>query len=225
MAVFDPKTEEYFLKVVYFGLNEADKISNLQSIFKQLSPHMATPIFNHSKVKNNYSAFSFLPIQLPSFTMSNNDSSKKYRLHVFSLNEPQLTILTEHFALQEIDCAVCLLSAESQFLEANFKYIEEIKEKLAKQDYVLNHALANSMAMESSQNLGSHKPVPLIIQFTHHDSPAAIPFAVLKSAFLPYVESSNFILSASPHQDVGVFETLSAAVVACVSSEQNASVH
>jgi len=182
MPVLNSKKREIDIKIVYYGPALCGKTTNLQTVFKKLSPHQRGDMVSLATKDDRTLFFDFLPIEL------GNVKGYKTRFHVYTVPGQVYYGLTRRAVLTNFDGVIFIADSQTGKMEENIESFNDLEENLRfyKKDIY---------------------SIPFILQYNKRDLPNIIPVEEL-NATLNKLQSPYF--EASAINGPGVMETLTA---------------
>jgi mutual gliding-motility protein MglA len=182
MPVLNSKKREIDIKIVYYGPALCGKTTNLQTVFKKLSPHQRGEMVSLATKDDRTLFFDFLPIEL------GNVKGYKTRFHVYTVPGQVYYGLTRRAVLTNFDGVIFIADSQTGKMEDNIESFNDLEENLRfyKKDIY---------------------SIPFVLQYNKRDLPNIIPIEEL-NATLNKLQSPYF--EACAINGPGVMETLTA---------------
>ena len=182
MPVINSKKREIDIKIVYYGPALCGKTTNLQTVFKKLSPHQRGEMVSLATKDDRTLFFDFLPIEL------GNVKGYKTRFHVYTVPGQVYYGLTRRAVLTNFDGVIFIADSQNGKMEENIESFNDLEENLRfyKKDIY---------------------SIPFILQYNKRDLPNIISIEELNDT-LNKLQSPYF--EACAIKGPGVMETLTA---------------
>jgi hypothetical protein len=180
MPVLNSKKREIDIKIVYYGPALCGKTTNLQTVFKKLSPHQRGDMVSLATKDDRTLFFDFLPIEL------GNVKGYKTRFHVYTVPGQVYYGLTRRAVLTNFDGVIFIADSQTGKMEENIESFNDLEENLRfyKKDIY---------------------SIPFVLQYNKRDLPNIISIEEL-NATLNKLQSPYF--EACAINGPGVMETL-----------------
>jgi signal recognition particle receptor subunit beta len=186
MSLINRFKKELFLKIVYVGPTRAGKSENLRRIYEQMEPRDAGGLLTAPSASQRPEPltqslfFDFLPLSLGTI------SDFQVRLHLFSLPGSGRYDAIIRLLMRGVDGLVYVFPATPDRVDEGQGVLAD------------THRLLESFG-KSPQDVAS------VVQYTHLDSPRALPQQTLRELYNPY-SYPEFL--SDPSKGKGVMETL-----------------
>lgn len=181
MSFISRYSKEIFCKIIYTGLPQSGKTTNLKWIYKNTTPSNDQSKIITLPVDTSKTAFfDFLPIGVGSI------KGFSTRLHLYTTPGTHLFKSTGRVILKGVDGVVFVVDSNPQKIDENVKYLNKLKLQLEQEGYDL-------------------KKIPLVLQYNKRDLPNAAELFQLRMA-LNHYNSPEVESVAESGQ--GVMETL-----------------
>ena len=184
MSFVNYSSKEINCKIVYYGPGLCGKTTNLQYIYKRMTPDTRGKMVSLATETERTLFFDFLPLSLGEIR------GLKTRFHLYTVPGQVFYDASRRLILRGVDGVV--FCADSQFtrMDANIESMENLRLNLEEQGY-------------------NPDKVPLVIQYNKRDLPnvasVAEMHALMNTRNVPEFESNAMT-------GVGVFETLKAII-------------
>jgi signal recognition particle receptor subunit beta len=182
MALINIAAREIHCKIVYYGIGYCGKTTNLQYVFKSISPNARGELLSIATETERTLFFDFLPLDLGSV------HGFRTRFHLYTVPGQILYERTRLAVLNGADGIVFVVDSQAEKFEENVQSISELEINMRR----------------LGKELGSF---PFVMQWNKRDMPSALPLSVL-DRYLNRRRVPTFEAIASDGK--GVFATLRA---------------
>ena len=184
MSFINYSSREINCKIVYYGPGLCGKTTNLQYIYKRMTPETRGKMISLATETERTLFFDFLPLSLGEVR------GFKTRFHLYTVPGQVFYDASRRLILRGVDGVVFCADSQLTRMDANVESMENLRVNLREQ---------------------GHNPeqAPLVIQYNKRDLPGIASLAELH-ALLNQRNVPEFEASAS--RGIGVFETLKAAI-------------
>jgi hypothetical protein len=184
MSFINYSSREINCKIVYYGPGLCGKTTNLQYIYKRMTPETRGKMISLATETERTLFFDFLPLSLGEVR------GFKTRFHLYTVPGQVFYDASRRLILRGVDGVVFCADSQLTRMDANLESMENLRVNLREQGYNPDRS-------------------PLVIQYNKRDLPGiatlAEPHALLNQRNVPEFE-------ASAPRGIGVFETLKAAI-------------
>jgi len=184
MSFINYSSREINCKIVYYGPGLCGKTTNLQYIYKRMTPEARGKMISLATETERTLFFDFLPLSLGEVR------GFKTRFHLYTVPGQVFYDASRRLILRGVDGVVFCADSQLTRADANVESLENLRVNLVEQGY-------------------NPDRVPLVIQYNKRDLPNIASVAELH-ALLNQRNVPEFEASAST--GMGVFETLKAAI-------------
>jgi signal recognition particle receptor subunit beta len=182
MAFTNFETKEINCKIVYFGPNEAGKLTNFRSIYAATSRQIKSDMLELGAKDGDSNFFSFLPISM--------GKVKDYHLkaHLFILPKHSLFETVPSVILKGLDGYVFVADSSVESMGANIESLLKTKKILSEEGYNLSD-------------------LPGVIQYNKRDQQDIVSVDIMREE----LNASGLIeIEAIASESIGTMETLQA---------------
>ena len=183
MSFINYSNREINCKIVYYGPGLGGKTSNLQYIFKKVSPKAKGKMISLATETERTLFFDFLPLALGEIR------GFKTRFHLYTVPGQVFYDASRKLILKGVDGIVFVADSQKDRLDANLESLQNLKDNLKDQGYNLD-------------------TLPFVIQYNKRDLPRIATKADLAKLLQPKKAVPEFESIATTGE--GVFETLKA---------------
>jgi len=182
MSFINFSAREISCKIVYYGPGLCGKTTNLQYIYKKISPESKGKMISLATETERTLFFDFLPLAL------GNIKGFKVRFHLYTVPGQIFYDASRKLILRGIDGAIFVADSQEERFEANIESMENLVKNLKEQKDTL-------------------EALPFVIQYNKRDLPNVVPVQELRRTLNPR-KIPDF--EAIAPKGIGVFETLKA---------------
>ncbi len=184
MSFINYSSREINCKIVYYGPGLGGKTTNLQYIFRKMTPESRGKMVSLATETDRTLFFDFLPLSMGEIR------GFKTRFHLYTVPGQVFYEASRRLILRGVDGVVFCADSQITRMDANVESIENMKVNLRDQGYDPDR-------------------IPLVLQYNKRDVPSIASLAELHS-LLNYRNVQEFEAVAT--NGPGVFETLKAII-------------
>jgi mutual gliding-motility protein MglA len=184
MSFINYSSREINCKIVYYGPGLCGKTTNLQYIYKRMTPDSRGKMISLATETERTLFFDFLPLSLGEVR------GFKTRFHLYTVPGQVFYDASRRLILRGVDGVVFCADSQLSRMDANVESMDNLKVNLREQGYDPDR-------------------IPLVMQYNKRDLPEVASVAELH-ALLNYRNVPEFEASAT--MGTGVFETLKAVI-------------
>jgi len=184
MSFINYSSREINCKIVYYGPGLCGKTTNLQYIYKRMTPEARGKMISLATETERTLFFDFLPLSLGEVR------GFKTRFHLYTVPGQVFYDASRRLILRGVDGVVFCADSQMTRADANVESLENLRVNLVEQGY-------------------NPDRIPLVIQYNKRDLPSVASVSELH-ALLNQRNVPEFEASAAT--GMGVFETLKAAI-------------
>ena len=180
MSFINYSAREINCKLVYYGPGLCGKTTNLQHIYKKVTPDSKGKMISLATESERTLFFDFLPLSLGII------KGFKVRFHLYTVPGQIFYDASRKLILRGVDGVVFVADSQVERMEANLESMDNLRQNLKEHGYTLDN-------------------LPFVVQYNKRDLPSIVPLEEINSALNP--KGVRFF-EASAAQGAGVFETL-----------------
>jgi mutual gliding-motility protein MglA len=184
MSFINYSSREINCKIVYYGPGLCGKTTNLQYIYKRMTPESRGKMISLATETERTLFFDFLPLSLGVVR------GFKTRFHLYTVPGQVFYDASRRLILRGVDGVVFCADSQLSRMDANMESLDNLRVNLREQGYDPDR-------------------IPLVMQYNKRDLPHVAPIADLH-ALLNHRNVPEFEASATA--GTGVFETLKAVI-------------
>lgn len=180
MSFINYSAREISCKIVYYGPGLCGKTTNLQHIYKKISPDSKGKMISLATETERTLFFDFLPLALGEI------KGFKVRFHLYTVPGQIFYDASRKLILRGVDGVIFVADSQVERMEANLESMDNLIKNLKEHGFNLEE-------------------LPYVIQYNKRDLPNAIPAKELNDALNPRKVPAY---DAIAPKGEGVFETL-----------------
>lgn len=162
MSFINRHSKEIFCKIIYTGIPQSGKTTNLQWIYKSTASQKEDSHIMSLPIQSDETTFfNFLPIS------TGKIKEFSTRLHLYTIPGTHLFKSTSRIILKGVDGIVFVVDSDPLKLDENIKHVNQLKDQLSNEGYDL-------------------KKIPLVIQYNKRDLGNALPLFQLRTSLNHY---------------------------------------
>jgi len=182
MSFINFSAREISCKIVYYGPGLCGKTTNLQHIYKKISPESKGKMISLATETERTLFFDFLPLAL------GNIKGFKVRFHLYTVPGQIFYDASRKLILRGVDGVIFVADSQEERFEANIESLENLSKNLKEQKDTL-------------------EALPFVMQYNKRDLPNAVSVLELSRTLNPQKVPA---FEAVAPTGTGVFETLKA---------------
>lgn len=180
MSFINYSSREISCKIVYYGPGLCGKTTNLQHIYKKISPDSKGKMISLATETERTLFFDFLPLALGSV------KGFKIRFHLYTVPGQIFYDASRKLILRGVDGVIFVADSQVERMEANLESVDNLVKNLKEHDFNL-------------------EDLPYVIQYNKRDLGNVVPLKEMEEALNP--RKVPYFEAVAPKGD-GVFETL-----------------
>ncbi|HPA57630.1 MAG TPA: GTPase domain-containing protein [bacterium] len=180
MVLINRIMKEITLKIVYYGPGLSGKTTNIEHIYKNITPSNRGKMVSVKTDTERTLFFDFLPVDIGRVKGMN------LRTHLYSVAGQVFYDASRRLILKGCDGIIFVVDGQIERLDANIESIENLKKNM----------LMNSLIFDK---------VPMVVQYNKTDLPNSLKIEELQKIFNPDGKYSDF--NANALNGRNVFET------------------
>jgi len=177
MSMINYASREINCKLVYYGPGLGGKTTNLEHVYKKVSPSTRGKLISLATETERTLFFDFLPVDLGTIR------GFKTRFHLYTVPGQVYYNASRKLILKGVDGVVFVADSQADRAEANIESMQNLYDNMAEYGYDLTK-------------------MPFVIQYNKRDLPTAAPITELQAALNPgweVSESDKQRLSPDPY--------------------------
>jgi len=182
MSFINYSSREINCKIVYYGPGLCGKTTNLQYIYKRMTPETRGKMISLATETERTLFFDFLPLSLGEVR------GFKTRFHLYTVPGQVFYDASRKLILKGVDGVVFVADSQIERMEANLESVENLRTNLAEQGYDLDR-------------------IPYVVQYNKRDLPNIASVEELRRLLNPRAVPEYQAVAPT---GVGVFDTLKA---------------
>ncbi len=180
MSFINYSSREISCKIVYYGPGLCGKTTNLQHIYKKISPDSKGKMISLATETERTLFFDFLPLALGSV------KGFKVRFHLYTVPGQIFYDASRKLILRGVDGVIFVADSQVERMEANLESVDNLVKNLKEHDFNL-------------------EDLPYVIQYNKRDLGNVVPLKEMEEALNP--RKVPYFEAVAPKGE-GVFETL-----------------
>ncbi len=160
MSMINYASREINCKIVYYGPGLGGKTTNLEHVYKKVSPGTRGKLISLATESERTLFFDFLPVDLGTIR------GFKTRFHLYTVPGQVYYNASRKLILKGVDGIVFVADSQMDRLEANQESMQNLYDNMAEYGYDLTR-------------------MPFVVQYNKRDLPNAAPLAELQGALNP----------------------------------------
>jgi mutual gliding-motility protein MglA len=182
MSMINYASREINCKLVYYGPGLCGKTTNLEYVYKKVSPETRGKMISLATENERTLFFDFLPVDLGSIR------GFKTRFHLYTVPGQVYYNASRRLILKGVDGIVFVADSQAERMDANLASMQNLYENLAEYGYDPNQ-------------------LPMVLQYNKRDVPTRVPADELSRQLNP---GGREEYEAVATEGEGVFDTLRA---------------
>ncbi|MBK6489347.1 MAG: GTPase domain-containing protein [Gemmatimonadetes bacterium] len=160
MSMINYASREINCKIVYYGPGLGGKTSNLEHVYKKVTPGSRGKLISLATESERTLFFDFLPVDLGTIR------GFKTRFHLYTVPGQVYYNASRKLILKGVDGIVFVADSQMERMEANLEAMQNLYDNMAEYGYDLTH-------------------MPFVVQYNKRDLPNAAPLSELQDALNP----------------------------------------